>query len=132
MIILILLGILIYQNLGYFMTTSVLKLDLKVASWNYTLPELQNIVYFGICFFLGLILAFGKGFISRLGLKKEIKAKEALIASLKDQVNTIKTELEVFQHDPYIKKAGQEETIAAQPVSDTPVTETPVKDTPEY
>ena len=115
LIILGLLGILIYQNLDYFMTTIVLKLDLKIASWNWTIPELQNIAYFGICFLLGLILAGIKGFVVKLRLKKEIKTKNATIASLKEQVNTLKTDLEVFKHDPYIKKELEEKSIVPKP-----------------
>ena len=120
LIILGLLGILIYQNLDYFMTTRALKFDLKIASWNWTMPELQNIAYFGICFLLGLILVGIKGFVVKLRLKKEIKTKDAAVASLKEQVNTLKTELEVFQHDPYIKKELEEKTIVDLPVPSQP------------
>jgi uncharacterized membrane protein len=115
LIIIVLLGILIYQNLEYFMTTEALKLDLKVASWNWTTPALQNIAYFGICFVLGLILAGIKGFAVKLGLKKQLKAKDTTIASLNQQTNTLKTELEVFQHDPYIQKQIEEKALAEQP-----------------
>lgn len=120
LIILVLLGVLIYQNLEYFMTTVALKLDLKIAMWSWTIPEIQNIVYFAICFILGIILAGIKGFLSKLGLKKEIKAKDTTIISLKEQINTLKEELEVFQHDPYINKALEgtpqtDETAEAQP-----------------
>ncbi len=118
LIILGLLGTLIYQNLDYFMTTVALKFDLKVASWNWTIPELQNIAYFGICFLSGLILAGLKGFVVSFRLSKEIKAKNTTITSLKEQVNTLKTELEVFQHDPYIKKQLEEETVVDQPEND--------------
>ncbi len=120
LIILGLLGILVYQNLDYFMTTRALKFDLKIASWNWTMPELQNIAYFGICFLLGLILVGIKGFVVKLRLKKEIKTKDATVASLKEQVNTLKTELEVFQHDPYIKKELEEKTIVDLPVPSQP------------
>ncbi len=113
-----LLGTLIYQNLDYFMTTVALKFDLKVASWNWTIPELQNIAYFGICFFLGFILIGTKGFVANFKLKKDIKTKDITITSLKEQVNTLKTELEVFQHDPYIKKQLEEKTVADPPEND--------------
>jgi len=108
LIILGLFGVLIYQNLEYFMTTQALKFDLKVASWNWTIPEIQNIAYFGICFLLGLILAYGKGFMIKLRLNKLIKTKDAVITSLNKQISTLKTDLEVFQHDPYIKKELEE------------------------
>ena len=113
-----LLGTLIYQNLDYFMTTVALKFDLKVASWNWTIPELQNIAYFGICFFLGFILIGTRGFVANFKLKKDIKTKDITITSLKEQVNTLKTELEVFQHDPYIKKQLEEKTVADPPEND--------------
>ena len=67
LIILVLLGILIYQNLEYFMTTVALKLDLKISTWSWTIPEIQNIAYFAICFILGLILAGIKGFFQNSG-----------------------------------------------------------------
>jgi len=111
LIVLGLLGILIYQNLDYFMTPIALKLDLKVADWNWTIPQLQNIAYFGICFFLGLILVSIKGFFVKLRLKKEIKTRDLELTSLKEQVNLLKTELEVFQHDPYIKNEIKEKKI---------------------
>ena len=128
LIILGLLGTLIYQNLDYFMTTVSLKFDLKVASWNWTIPELQTIAYFGICFLSGLILAGLKGFVVSFKLSKEIKTKDVAITSLKEQVNTLKTELEVFQHDPYIKRqleekplvepSAPEESTSGQPEND--------------
>lgn len=97
------LGILIYQNLDYFMAPVALKFDLKVSSWNWTIPELQNIAYFGICFLLGILLVGLKAVAARFRFKKEIKTKDAALASLREKVNTLKTELDVFQHDPYIK-----------------------------
>ena len=118
LIILGLLGILIYQNLDYFMTTVALKFDLKVASWNWTIPELQNIAYFGICFLLGIILVGFKGFVTNFKLKKEVKTKDAAVTSLKEQVNTLKTQLEVFQHDPYIKNELEEKPIVEPVVSE--------------
>ena len=69
---------------------------------------------------MGLILAGLKWFLVKLRLKKEIKTKDAAAASLKEQVNTLKTELEVFQHDPYIKKEMEEKTIGELPVLDQP------------
>lgn len=128
LIVLGLLGILIYQNLDYFMTTRALKFDLKIASWNWTMLEIQNIAYFGICFLLGLIIAGIKGFVVKLRLKKEIKTKDAAIASFKEQVNTLKTNLEVFQNDPYIKKTGEEKIIVEPPIPEQPASDASEKD----
>jgi len=104
LIILAILGTLIYQNQDYFMTTTILNLDLKVAGWNWALPPLQNIAYFGICFLLGLVLAGIKGLLTGFGLKKQIKKGNTSIAALQKEVDSLKTELNVFKQDPYIKK----------------------------
>ena len=133
MIILVIFGIFVYQNLDYFMTTTILKIDLKFNAWNWTIPELQNLAYFGICFFLGIIIAGVRGFIIKLGLKKEIKQKNAAISSLKEKLTELKSELDVFQHDPYIKKEIEKETIVEQIVPDQtePEQDEPVLPLPE-
>jgi hypothetical protein len=120
LIVLSFIGVFIYQNLDYFMTTTALKIDLKIDSWNWTIPELQNIVYFGICFLLGILLASVRGFIIKLGLKKDIKRKDAAIVSFKKKLAALKSELDVFQHDPYIKKEQQKEVIV-EPIVPTPL-----------
>ncbi len=106
LIIICVLSILVYQNLGYFMSTTVLHLDFKVVeTWNWTIPELQNGVYFAICFAFGLLLTGYKALVIKLRLNKKIKQQDKQITGLKEEVNTLKTELEVFKHDPYIKKS---------------------------
>ncbi len=116
LILLIFIGIFIYQNLDYFMAKTALKIDLKIFSWNWTIPELQNIAYLGICFLLGLFLTGIRGFVIQLGLKKNIKKKDATIASFKEKLAALKSELDVFQHDPYIKKELKKEPVTKQPV----------------
>ena len=133
LIVLSFIGIFVYQNLDYFMTTAALKIDLKIASWNWTIPELQNIAYFGICFLLGIILASIRGFVIRLGLKKEIKTKDASIASFKEKLTALKSELDVFQHDPYIKKElSIEQPEHVQPDFVQPDFEQPDFEQPDY
>lgn len=119
LVVLVLLGILIYQNQTYFMTASALTLDLKISNWNWTTPPLQNIVYLGICFLLGLMLAGFKGFLSGFRLKKDIKKKEAAIAALEGQIHSLKTELDVFKHDPYIKKEIEKTTEQSAEATET-------------
>jgi hypothetical protein len=103
-----LVGVLFYQNMAYFMATSSLSLDLRVSNWNWTFPAIQNAVYFGICFLLGLFISGTRGWFAKYRLKKEIRKRDASIESLNGLVNTLKTELEVFKHDPYIKKGLEE------------------------
>lgn len=117
LIIIGLLATLIYQNLDYFMHKTALELDLKISTWHWSIPGLENIAYFGICFLLGLILAGFKGLRAKFRLKKEIKTKNIEIVSLLEQVTALKTELTVFTHDPYIKKNMEERSIVnEQPV----------------
>jgi hypothetical protein len=104
LIILALLGTLVYQNQSYFLASPLLNFDLKVPGWSWTLPPLQNIAYFGICFVLGLILAGIKGLVTVFGLKRQIKKGNATITGLQKEIESLKTELDVFKHDPYIKK----------------------------
>ena len=104
LIILIALGILFYQNLDYFIAKQALKFDLKIFSWNWTTPELQNIAFFAICFFLGFIAAGYKWMILRFKFKNAFKTKNASIASLKEQLNSYRAELTVLKHDPNLKK----------------------------
>jgi hypothetical protein len=120
LIILGLLTTLIYQNKDYFLATVILEIDLKVSTWHWAIPELPNIAYFGICFLLGIILIGIKTIAIKFRLNKEIKTKNATIESLEKQVNTIKTDLEVFQHDPYIKKELEAEPNVEEQVVGEP------------
>ena len=108
LIILIALGILIYENLDYFMAATALKFDLKISSWNWTIPQLQNIAFFAICFFLGFIFPGIKWMMLKFKFKNAFKTKDATIASLKEQLNTLKAELEVSKLNPYMKKTLEE------------------------
>lgn len=104
LIILALLGTLVYQNQSYFLATPLLNFDLKIPGWQWALPPLQNIAYFGICFVLGLILAGIKGLAAGFGFKKQIKKGNAALAALQKEKDALKAELDVFKNDPYIKK----------------------------
>ena len=118
LIILGLLGTLIYQNLDYFMTTAGLHLDLKISTWHWSAPELTNIAYWGICLGLGLLITGIKGMFTGFRLGREIKEKDAAITTLKAEINALKVKLDVFTHDPYIKKeppqlSSEPDTLAA-------------------
>ncbi len=118
LIVLAALGILIFQNLDYFMTATALKFELKISSWTWTIPELQNIAFFAICFFLGFILAGFKWMILHFKFKNAFKTKDATIASFKEQLSTLKAELEVSKHNPYMKKDLEEKAQDTEKESD--------------
>ncbi len=108
LIILGLLGLLIYQNIDYFNTTRSLALDLKFNQWHWTAPPLPNWAFWGICFGLGLLITGLKGLVTAYGLGREIKKKEAEITELTTRNRDLQARLDVFIHDPYIKKGLSE------------------------
>ena len=99
-----LLSTLIYQNLDYFMAPSALHIDFKVSTWQWTIPALPLIAYWGICFGLGLLITGMKGLFTAFRLGREIKNQDKLMTTLKQEINDLKTKLDVFVHDPYIKR----------------------------
>ena len=104
LIIIGLLSTLIYQNLDYFMAPYALHIDFKVSTWQWTIPALPLIAYWGICFGLGLLITGMKGLFTAFRLGREIKNQDKLMTTLKQEINDLKTKLDVFVHDPYIKQ----------------------------
>ena len=103
LIIIGLVGLLIYQNIDYFTTGTILTLNLKFTDW--TIPEMPNWAFWGICLGLGLLITGIKGLITAFGLGRQIKKREAQIEELTAQNDDLQARLDVFIHDPYIKKA---------------------------
>jgi hypothetical protein len=114
LIILGLAGLLIYQNIDYFTSKEVLTLNLKFIGW--TAPELPNWAFWGICLGLGLLITGLKGLGTAFGLGREIKKKNRQISELTAQNTDLQARLDVFLHDPYIKKG----------LSDTPASESDI------
>ncbi len=120
LIILGLLGLLIYQNIDYFNTTWSLALDLRFNQWHWTAPPLPNWAFWGICFGLGLLITGLKGLVTAFGLGREIKKKDAEITELTSRNRDLQARLDVFIHDPYIKKGLSEKKSEKQPPSAGP------------
>ncbi len=112
LIILILLGTLGYQNQDYFMAATPLHINLDLLSFHYTAKALPNVAYWGICFGLGLLIIGMRGLFTAFRLGREVKERDTVIAGLKSEINTLKINLDVFTHDPYIKQQ-KENAIAA-------------------
>ncbi len=102
LIIAVLFAYLVFLNSEYFMTMVSLKFIFKGT--HYIIHELPNIAYFGICFLFGLLLSGINVLICKFNAGRKIKAKEAVISDLTQEIAKLKEELSVFQHDPYIKK----------------------------
>ncbi|MCG8637878.1 MAG: hypothetical protein MI863_28895 [Desulfobacterales bacterium] len=129
LIILGLLGTLVYQNQEYFLAATALHIDFKISSLNYTAKALPNIAYWGICFGLGLLLIGLRGLFTAFRLGREVKERDARIETLKGEVNTLKTRLDVFIHDPYIK--NKLDTDAADAAANADAEKAPEAAAPE-
>ena len=106
-IILIFFGWVIYLNNEYFLTTYPLVIDLKIKSWEWKLPEIMNIGYFGIFFCLGFLAAGYIGISSKFKARKVIKQLNYEINSSHEQIVSLKTELDKFNNDPYINTKSE-------------------------
>lgn len=119
LLILILLVYLGYENQEFLMSKTSLKMNLKYKEL--VIPEVQNLAYFGICFFLGLLIVAVSSFSTKRALRKQISEKDDTIADLSTQVKELSTELEFFKNDPYIKNglSNIEENIEADTTVET-------------
>jgi hypothetical protein len=124
-----LVGLLIYQNIDYFTTGTMLTLNLKFTGW--TAPELPNWAFWGICLGLGLLITGIKGLATAFGLGREIKKKNAQIAELTARNADLQARLDVFIHDPYIKKGLSDTRQDVQKDIREDIPEDTEKDTPE-
>ncbi len=120
LVILGLLSTLIYQNLDYFMAPTSLHIDLKISTWQWTIPTLPLIAYWGICFGIGLLITGMKGLFTAFRLGREIKQQDASMGILKQEITSLKTRLEVFVHDPYIKRELAKPVVENAPVVEGP------------
>ncbi len=110
LIVLGLLGLLVWQNQEYFLSRHPLVFDLKVSNLGWTVPAFPEIGFWGICFGLGLLISGIKGLTTSFSLGREIKRKDAQITALHQDIAKVKERLDVFIHDPYIKKVVNPET----------------------
>ena len=108
-IFLILLAVFGIQNQEYFLTGTALHIDFKVASLNYTAMELPNWIYWGLCLVLGLLITGIRGLITAFRLGRQVRTRDERIEYLKGEINSLQTRLDIFIHDPYIKKHLEEE-----------------------
>ncbi len=94
-LIVIFLGLVGYQNQGFFMAKS--PLDINLFFQKYYVPSLPYVFYFGLFFLVGLLLAYISGFSKRLKDKKTIKELNnsldshlATLSNLKQELDTLK------------------------------------------
>jgi hypothetical protein len=109
-------GIVIYQNRGFFMTQSSLLVDL--GFFRYETPHLANAIFFVAFFLVGLLISYFFGLLKHFKDAKTIKALKAKEASLVETVSTLEKRLS----RPETTTAADPTTTAA-PADVTPVVE---------
>lgn len=100
-IILVFVGLVIYQNKEYFFAMQALSLNLGVATWNWTAPPIQNIFYDGLFLVVGVLVAGFYALTSKFRSNRTIKALNATIDSHLEKIAVLKKDLEKFRNDPY-------------------------------
>lgn len=97
------------QNQEYFLTTTALHIDFKVASLHFTAMEFPNWAYWVLCLVIGLFVTGIRGLISSFRLKRQVRTRDERIESMKGEINSLQTRLDIFLHDPVIKKHLEEQ-----------------------
>ncbi len=111
-IILVFVGIVIFQNRAFFMTEQSLVINLLFAE--YEMPEISNIVLFLTCFFIGLLIGYFYFIFNRFKLNKTIRklnstinSHQEIISDLEKDVGPLKSSSnEVINED--LKKSEDE------------------------
>ena len=98
-IILIIIGLLGYQNKAFFMAKHSFELKLPFLSIVHT-PELSNAVLFLIIFMTGFLVAYFFSLAKRFKSKKTIKDLKTSGASHQDDIATLRKEVETLRFKP--------------------------------
>lgn len=108
-IFLVVLAVFGIQNQEYFLASTPLHIDFKISSLHYTVMEFPNWAYWVLCLVIGLLITGIRGLITAFRLKRQVRTRDERIESMKGEINSLQTRLDIFIHDPYIKKHLEEE-----------------------
>jgi hypothetical protein len=114
-ILLIITGLIVYQNKDFFSIKQSLMLNIYAAE-PYHSPELPNAVWFLACFSLGLLIAYIFSLMERFRSNRTIKDLKAKTESLLDMISQLRKELE-SRKAPTTPTAAP--AIEVEPVSTT-------------
>jgi uncharacterized integral membrane protein len=111
------MGLVIYQNEGYFLNTEQsLRLNLGVAP-EYHSPQLPIVVYYLIFFCYGLLVAYFFGLLERFRNRKAIKRLTAADAQREKAMAELNTELARIKGEPLPSApSGASESSITSPV----------------
>jgi len=131
-IILIIIGLLGYQNKVFFMAKHSLGLKLPFLEIVNT-PELSNALLFLIFFLAGFLIAYFLNLAGRFKSKKTVKNLKAEAASQQDDISTLRKEVETLRIRPsgYYTEPEKTEPEKTKPEKTKPEKAEPEKAEPE-
>ncbi len=106
-IILVFLGTIIFQNQEYLFSKYAITIDLKFGSFQWVIPEFMNIGYFAVFFVFGFLVSGYIGVASKFKSRKQIRMLNFENGSYREQISSLKTELDKFKNDPYINTKSE-------------------------
>ncbi len=95
-IILVFVGIVIFQNRAFFMAEQSLVINLMFAE--YKMPGIANIVLFLICFFIGLLIGYFYFIFIRFKLNKTIRRLNSTINSHLEIISDLEKDVGSFKN----------------------------------
>jgi predicted membrane protein len=110
-------GLLIFQNRGFFMAESSLMIDL--GFFYYGTPLLANAIFFVAFFLAGVLISYFFGLFKQFKDAKTIKTLKAKEASLVDAVSSLESQLSAAK--------TAIEPVPAQPIEDESIEDEPVE-----
>ena len=97
-VIIVLLMLLFFQNQSIFLSSRSLQMDLYVVK--YQTPELPDGLYYLATLIIGLLIAYLFGLGERFKARRAIKSLSATIDSHRQEVTTLKKEIEELKRTP--------------------------------
>jgi uncharacterized membrane protein YciS (DUF1049 family) len=95
LIIIGLLGTVVYQNKGFFLTRESLSIDLIYS--RYQSPELPAVLFFAAFFLLGWLIAYLFGILDRYRAAKTIKALHQTMNTQQHAIDDMKKDVEALK-----------------------------------
>lgn len=108
-----------YQNKEYFLETNTLCFDFYINDFSYETPEIQNALFFLICFFIGSLTASFFGLYREFKSNKTINNLNNIIKSHLKEISNLESELAEYQSAAEEEVSEDtDETSDTDPMSD--------------
>ncbi len=101
-----LLGLIIYQNIGFFRAPLSLRVNLGFTE--YVTPEFPIWVFFIALFFIGIVLTYLFSLPSKFRAGKNIRTLNATIASQRDELAGLKSDVAAMRRPAPVEPAPGE------------------------